>query len=72
MCTCRISQALLHGLIGVGLVAIISKIHRWDESAMFFDGGSLGERRPIQYLHPPPFTLTGGKGGAHVPHARTE
>jgi len=34
-------KALLHGLIGVGLVAIITKIHRWDESAMFFDGGSL-------------------------------
>ena len=48
MCTVyarRISQALLHGLIGIGLVAIITKIHRWDESAMFFDGGSLGERR---------------------------
>lgn len=49
----RISQALLHGLIGVGLVAIISKIHRWDESAMFFDGGSLGERRSFQCLHHP-------------------
>lgn len=35
-------QALLHGLIGIGVVAIIAKIHRWDESAMFFDGGSLG------------------------------
>jgi len=34
-------KALLHGLIGVGVVAIITKIHRWDESAMFFDGGSL-------------------------------
>jgi len=34
-------KALLHGLIGVGLVAIVTKIHRWDESAMFFDGGSL-------------------------------
>ncbi|KAH9967335.1 Shr3 amino acid permease chaperone [Russula dissimulans] len=34
-------KALLHGLIGVGIVAIITKIHRWDESAMFFDGGSL-------------------------------
>ncbi|KAI0296013.1 hypothetical protein BC826DRAFT_1006727 [Russula brevipes] len=33
--------ALLHGLIGVGVVAMITKIHRWDESAMFFDGGSL-------------------------------
>src|SRR5260221_12270175 len=43
--------------VGVGLVVIITKIHRWDESAMFFDGGSLGERCPIQYLHPPPFTL---------------
>src|SRR5258707_13049638 len=39
---------------------------------MFFDGGSLGDCSPIQYLHPPPFTLTGGKGGAHVPRARTE
>lgn len=36
-------QALLHGLMGIGVVAIIAKIHRWDESAMFFDGGSLGE-----------------------------
>lgn len=41
-------QALLHGLMGIGLVAIIAKIHRWDESAMLFDGGSLGER----VLHP--------------------
>jgi hypothetical protein len=36
-------QALLHGLMGIGVVAIIAKIHRWDESAMFFDGASLGE-----------------------------
>jgi hypothetical protein len=36
-------QALIHGLMGIGVVAIIAKIHRWDESAMFFDGGSLGE-----------------------------
>lgn len=34
-------KALLHGLIAVGVIAIITKIHRWDESAMFFDGGSL-------------------------------
>jgi len=34
-------KALLHGLIAVGVIAIIAKIHRWDESAMFFDGGSL-------------------------------
>ena len=36
-------QALIHGLMGIGVAAIIAKIHRWDESAMFFDGGSLGE-----------------------------
>ena len=28
--------------MAVGVIAIITKIHRWDESAMFFDGGSLG------------------------------
>jgi hypothetical protein len=27
----------------VGVITIITKIHRWDESAMFFDGGSLGK-----------------------------
>jgi hypothetical protein len=36
-------QALLHGLMGIGVVAIIAKLHRWNESAVFFDGGSLGE-----------------------------
>ncbi|KAG6868789.1 hypothetical protein C0993_010419 [Termitomyces sp. T159_Od127] len=35
-------QALLHGMVGVGLVGLISKLHKWDESAMFFDGTSLG------------------------------
>ena len=54
-------QALLHGLIGIGIVAIITKIHRWDESAMFFDGGSLGER-PHIHFPAPPFTLAGGEG----------
>ncbi|KAH9975874.1 hypothetical protein BGW80DRAFT_1436395 [Lactifluus volemus] len=29
-------------LIGIGVASIIAKIHRWDESAMLFDGGSLG------------------------------
>jgi hypothetical protein len=36
----------LHGLIGVGLIGLISKLHKWDESAMFFDGSSLGEYHP--------------------------
>ncbi|ESK93310.1 secretory component protein [Moniliophthora roreri MCA 2997] len=34
-------KALLHGMIGVGLVGLVTKLHRWDESAMFFDGSSL-------------------------------
>lgn len=35
-------QALLHGMIGIGLIGTLSKLHKWDESAMFFDGSSLG------------------------------
>ncbi|KAF8801266.1 hypothetical protein BYT27DRAFT_7115308 [Phlegmacium glaucopus] len=34
-------KALLHGMIGVGLIGFLSKLHKWDESAMYFDGGSL-------------------------------
>ncbi|KAG9312908.1 ER membrane protein SH3-domain-containing protein [Chiua virens] len=37
----RLPQALLHGFIGVGLTALVAKLHRWDESAVFFDGSSL-------------------------------
>lgn len=29
-------------MMGVGVVGLISKVHKWDESAMFFDGSSLG------------------------------
>ena len=29
-------------MVGVGLIGFISKLHYWDESAMYFDGGSLG------------------------------
>ncbi|KAG8930446.1 hypothetical protein FRC03_008846 [Tulasnella sp. 419] len=32
---------LLHSLMGVGLIGLISKLHKWDDSAMFFDGASL-------------------------------
>ncbi|KAF8074769.1 Shr3 amino acid permease chaperone [Lyophyllum atratum] len=35
-------KALLHGMIGVGLVGLLSKLHKWDDSAMFFDGSCLG------------------------------
>ncbi|KAF8159753.1 Shr3 amino acid permease chaperone [Crassisporium funariophilum] len=34
-------KALLHGMVGVGLIGFLSKLHKWDESAMFFDGSSL-------------------------------
>jgi xanthosine utilization system XapX-like protein len=34
-------KALLHGLIGIGLVGLVAKLHAWSESAMFFDGSSL-------------------------------
>lgn len=35
-------QALLHGTMGTGLFAILFKLFVWDDSAMFFDGSSLG------------------------------
>ncbi|EJD48001.1 Shr3 amino acid permease chaperone [Auricularia subglabra TFB-10046 SS5] len=34
-------RALLHSVIGVGIIGLLGKIHKWDESAMFFDGTSL-------------------------------
>jgi len=37
-----VTQALLHGMIGIGLIGTLSKLHKWDESAVFFDGSSLG------------------------------
>ncbi|KZV85704.1 hypothetical protein EXIGLDRAFT_712263 [Exidia glandulosa HHB12029] len=35
-------RALLHSVMGVGILALIAKLHQWDESAVFFDGTSLG------------------------------
>ncbi|KAL0953420.1 hypothetical protein HGRIS_004657 [Hohenbuehelia grisea] len=34
-------KALLHALVGVGVIGLLSKLHKWDDSAMFFDGSSL-------------------------------
>ncbi|THH04010.1 hypothetical protein EW146_g10290 [Bondarzewia mesenterica] len=34
-------KALMHAMMGVGILSIVGKLHKWDESAMFFDGGSL-------------------------------
>jgi len=35
-------KMLLHSMMGVGLVGIFLKLHKWDESAIFFDGSALG------------------------------
>lgn len=35
-------QALLHAIMGIGIIGLVGKIHKWDESAIFFDGSSLG------------------------------
>ncbi|EIW58706.1 Shr3 amino acid permease chaperone [Trametes versicolor FP-101664 SS1] len=34
-------KGLLHSIVGVGLVGLLGKLHKWDDSAMFFDGSSL-------------------------------
>ncbi|KAG8753097.1 hypothetical protein FRC11_007720 [Ceratobasidium sp. 423] len=35
-------KALLHAMMGVGILGLVAKLHIWDESALFFDGTSLG------------------------------
>jgi len=34
-------KMLLHSMVGVGLIGLIGKLHKWDEAAVFFDGSSL-------------------------------
>ncbi|CAE6435615.1 unnamed protein product [Rhizoctonia solani] len=34
-------KALLHAMMGVGILGLVAKLHTWDESALFFDGTSL-------------------------------
>ena len=31
-------------MAGFGVLGLITKLHKWDESAMFFDGSSLGTK----------------------------
>ncbi|SJX61136.1 related to SHR3-endoplasmic reticulum packaging chaperone [Sporisorium reilianum f. sp. reilianum] len=33
--------ALLHGMMGLGVIGLIAKLHRWNEMAKYFDGASL-------------------------------
>ncbi|KAI0953829.1 hypothetical protein AcV7_007248 [Taiwanofungus camphoratus] len=34
-------KSLLHAIMGVGIIGLVGKLHKWDESAIFFDGSSL-------------------------------
>ncbi|PAV20103.1 Shr3 amino acid permease chaperone [Pyrrhoderma noxium] len=34
-------KLVLHSMAGFGVLGLITKLHKWDESAMFFDGSSL-------------------------------
>jgi len=34
-------KALLHGFAGVGILGLLLKLVKWDESAMWFDGSSM-------------------------------
>lgn len=36
-------KALLHGMIGLGIVGILAKLHRWTETAKWFDGVTLSK-----------------------------
>jgi hypothetical protein len=36
-------QTLLHSMFLVTLAGFFAKLHKWDDSAMFFDGSSIGE-----------------------------
>ncbi|THG99753.1 hypothetical protein EW145_g7205 [Phellinidium pouzarii] len=38
---CLWDKTLLHSVVGAGVLGLIGKLHKWDESAMFFDGSSL-------------------------------
>lgn len=32
----------MHAVMGVGILGLVGKLHKWDEGAVFFDGSSLG------------------------------
>jgi hypothetical protein len=39
-------------MMGIGIVCLLGKLHRWDESAIWFDGSSLGMTKPAVRLLP--------------------
>ncbi len=38
-------KAVLHTALGLNVIPLVWKLHKWTESAVFFDGSSLGESR---------------------------
>jgi len=34
-------KAFLHSMMGIGILCLLGKLHKWDESAVWFDGSSL-------------------------------
>ncbi|KAF9648894.1 hypothetical protein BDM02DRAFT_3128767 [Thelephora ganbajun] len=34
-------KAFLHSMMGIGIICLLGKLHKWDESAIWFDGSSL-------------------------------
>ncbi|KAF9786495.1 Shr3 amino acid permease chaperone [Thelephora terrestris] len=34
-------KAFLHSMMGIGIICLLGKLHKWDESAVWFDGSSL-------------------------------
>lgn len=36
-------KALLHGMMALGILGCLAKLHRWSETAKYFDGSCLGE-----------------------------
>ena len=39
-------------VVAVGILSLLAKLHKWDESAMLFDGSSLGVYIWIPVLPP--------------------
>ena len=42
-------QVFLHTMMGAGLLSLIAKLHRWDDTAMYFDGSALGTQIACHY-----------------------
>lgn len=36
-------QSMLHCMMGIGILGLVAKLHKWTDSAKYFDGSSLGK-----------------------------